>query len=269
MPNFSKGVLSVRYTYSQYYSQMKVDATQYSNDYFYTTELMSGFQFKKWQVMAFVPYFQSTKTSDDGVTTSFGLGDVSVLANYLILSKTRLSKNEQNTYRHDLWLGGGVKLPTGNSKIDVNNPDFTVGDFNSQPGTGSLDYYLNATHNFSINKSGVVTNFTYRINSGNLQDFRFGNRLYLSSVYYYTFSKSNFKIRPNAGLNFQANDSNIYHGQNIDGSSGHVLNSVMGVNLVNGKWGFGVQGFIPLLQDANSGQTNLRFKGMIGLSYSF
>jgi hypothetical protein len=230
--------------------------------------LWGGFQVKKWQIMAFVPYLQSRKVSDDGTVVSSGIGDASVLVNYLLISKTGLSANEKTTFRNDLWLGGGVKLPTGKSTLDISNPDFNTGDFNSQPGTGSIDYLANLTHNLSLNNSGIVTNLTYRFNSSNSQNFRFGDRFYGSMIYFHTLSKNNWKLRPNAGANIQTNSVNQYNGQAIEGSNGYILNALIGLNLVHGKWGILLQGFLPVSQNMYSGQTNLNGKGMVGLTYS-
>jgi hypothetical protein len=269
LPSFSKGFMGIRYTYSQYQSQMQNDPTQFSHDYYHSTELWGGFQLKKWQIMAFVPYIQSRKVSDDATVNSSGLGDVSLLANHLLRSTTWLSKNERTTFRNELWAGGGVKIPTGNVNVDQLNPDFNIGDFNSQPGTGSIDYLMNLTHNLTFNNSGIVSNFTYRINTSNAQGFKYGNRLYASSIYFHTFGNSVLKIRPNAGASLQSNTANYFNSNIVEGSNGYILSAAVGVNLVHKKWGIMLQGFAPILQDTNRGQTNLQGKAVVGLTYSF
>ncbi len=269
LPYFSKGFAGVRYTYSQYHSQMKDNPSQFSHDYFHSTELWGGIQLNKWQLMAFVPYIQSSKVGDDATMNSSGIGDVSLLANHLFTSTTWLSKNERTTFRNEIWAGGGVKLPTGNVNVDQLNPDFNVGDFNSQPGTGSVDYLMNLTHNLTFNNSGIVSNFTYRVNTSNAQGFKYGNRFYASAIYFHTFGKSELKIRPNAGASLQSNAANYFNANIVDGSNGYILSAVAGVNLVHGKWGMMLQGFAPLSQNTNSGQTNLQGKAVVGLTYSF
>src|SRR5258706_7027451 len=176
LPNFNKGFFGFRYSFSQFNSHLKSDPTQFSHDYYKNMELWGGYNFKKLQVMAFMPYVFSRKESDDGVTVSNGLGDLMVLVNYKIFRSTFLTKNEKSTVMHDLFIGGGLKLPTGINRVNTSDPNFNIGDFNSQAGTGSLDYMLNITHNLMWNNSGIVTNAAYRINIANPQGYRFGNR---------------------------------------------------------------------------------------------
>ncbi len=237
LPNFSNGFAGFRYSFSRFESRMKSDPEEFSHDFYQSMDLWGGYNFKKIQVMAFMPYIISRKESDEGITNTKGLGDLMLLVNYQILASTALSKNEKATVRHELYLGGGIKLPTGVNQVDVANPDFNIGDFNSQAGTGSVDYMLNATHNLMWNNSGVVTNIAYRINTANQDDYRFGNRTYLNSSYYYTFSKSEMKIKPNVGINFQHNDINHFEGSTIENSNGYAFNSTLGVNLLTQKNG--------------------------------
>jgi len=69
LPTFSKAFLSVRYSYSHF----NTDSTsQYSRDYFHTTELWGGYNLGKIQVIAFVPYVSIHKLSDDGDSNDEG-----------------------------------------------------------------------------------------------------------------------------------------------------------------------------------------------------
>ncbi len=269
LPNFQKGFAGLRYSFSEFNSSLRSDATQFSNDYIKSIELWGGYNFKKWQLMAFVPYLSTKKESDDGSITSSGLGDAMVLANYKILSKTFLSKNEKTSLRNELLIGGGIKLPSGANQVDVNSSDFNIGDFNSQAGTGSVDYILNSTHNFSWNKSGIITNAAYRINTANKQEYQFGNRTYLSSSYYYTFAQSSIKIIPSIGINYQSNSINSFAGNNVDDSQGHILNSTVGINLVRKKVGVNLLAFIPTSQNLYDNQTKLQKRVLFGVTYSF
>src|SRR6185369_17278447 len=130
----------------------------------------------------------SKKVSDDGTLKTDGLGDLMMLVNYQLFNIKSISKDDKTTWMHQVYLGGGVKFPTGENKVNVNDPEFNIGDFNSQAGTGSVDYIVNATYNLLWNNSGLVTNVAYRINTANKQDFRFGNRAYINSAYFFTLS---------------------------------------------------------------------------------
>ena len=270
LPNFSKGFIGYRYSTARYSSQLSTDATQYSHDYYKTMELWGGFNIKKIQVMAFMPYIFSKKKSDDGNTSTNGVGDLLLLVNYKIFSSTSLVNSEKTTLRNDIYIGGGVKLPTGVNRVDTGNPDFNIGDFNSQAGTGSVDYIFNVTHNIMWNNSGIVTNAAYRINTSNKEDYRFGNRAYINTSYYYTFTKGNTKIKPNAGINYQSNAINSYEGAKVDQSNGYNLNTTIGINVIrNNKVGFNAMAFIPTTQNMYDGQTKLKSRILLGVTYSF
>ena len=268
LPTFQKGFIGLRYSYSTFYSQMRDDHHEHSSDYYQTMELWGGYNLKRIQVMAFMPYINSRKVTHEGTTISNGAGDLMLLFNYNIFGKTSLTENEKTTFRHELYFGGGIKLPTGVNDVDDKDPEFNIGDFNSQAGTGSVDYLVNVTYNFLWNKSGVVTNLAYRINSANDQDYKFGNRVYLNSSYFYTFTKGEMKFKPNTGLSFQNNTINTFKGTDVEDSDGYNLNATAGINILRKKIGFNATGFIPVSQNNFDGQTELKSRILVGFTYS-
>jgi hypothetical protein len=268
LPTFNKGFVGYRYSYSRFNSSVKHEPSEFSHDYYQTMELWGGYSHKKIQMMAFLPYVFSKKISDDGQTQNNGLGDLMILINYKIFSFNHLTKNEKTTVLHELYLGGGAKLPTGRSKINVSDPEFNIGDFNSQAGTGSVDYMLNATYNFLWNNNGIVTNVAYRINTSNNDDYKFGNRTYLSSAYFYTFTKEKSKLRPNVGINYQSNSVNKFQDLKVEDSNGYNLNATVGINIIRKKIGFNAMTFIPMTQDNYDGQTKLKSRFLVGVTFS-
>ncbi|MBS1508490.1 MAG: hypothetical protein JSS79_17760 [Bacteroidetes bacterium] len=262
LPTFSNAFVGVRYSYAHF----KTDSSsQFSRDYFHTTEIWGGYKVGKFQVMAFVPYLSIHKWSDDGDVNSSGLGDVTLLGNYQLLYKS----NSASSRSQALWVGGGIKLPTGQSKVDTEDPGFTVGDFSSTPGTGSTDYLLNANHNWLSGKNGLVTNLTYRINTKNNADFQYGNRIYLSTAFFHSINAGPLVIRPTAGLNLVKNAVNKFQGQEVSGSDGYILNGMAGFNLQKGNMGILVNGFLPLSQDIYHGLTQSMGRASVALTYSF
>jgi len=263
LPTFSKAFVGVRYSYAQYNS-LSADGTQFSNDYFHMAELWGGYQLKRVQLMAFVPYLSLHKTSDDGVADSKGMGDVLLLANYKIVSGKRLGSAKQT-----LWVGGGIKFKTGKYQVDPSDPAFTTGDFNSQVGTGSTDFLINATHNLLWNSHGVVTNAAYRINTANDQQFRFGNRVYINAAYFRSWPIKLTTIRPMLGLNFSANENNHFEGVVVSGSNGYVLSGVLGINVQRNNVGLLLNGFLPISQNLYEHQTHFQSRASAAITYSF
>ena len=266
LPTFSKAFLSVRYTYTHF----KTDSSsQYSRDYFHTTELGAGYNAGQFQVMAWVPYLSIHKRSDDGDVNTNGLGDITVLGNYPIFSMTTNGTQTKSSITHILRLGGGIKLPTGQSTVDVTNLGFTVGDFSATPGTGSTDFIVHAIHHLIIGNNGMVTNAAYRVNTVNPQQFQYGNRIYVSTAYFHSFSAGSLIIRPSIGANLVVNEANRYRGQEVKGSNGYLATAMGGVNLQKGKVGFFLNAFLPLSQDFYHGLTQCKERESVGLTYSF
>jgi hypothetical protein len=106
------------------------------------------------------------------------------------------------------------------------------------------------------------------MNTANPKGYRFGNRAYLNSAYFYTFTKEEVKIRPNVGLSYQANGMNTFDGAGVDDSKGYTLNSTGGINVLRGKIGVNAMAFIPLVQNNFDGQTRLKYRILFGITYS-
>jgi hypothetical protein len=268
LPAFNKGFAGIRYSTSRFTSAVRNEPSEFSRDYYQAVELWGGYNYKRLQVMLFAPYLLTEKDTDDGLVRSNGMGDVMLLLNYNILGANSISKNERTTVRNELYVGGGIKLPTGVNTVDPADPEFNVGDFNSQAGTGSVDYLVTATYNFLWNNSGIVTNAAYLINTGNADGYRFGNRAYLNSAYFYTFTKGEMKIRPNAGASYQTNAMNSFDGAHVEDSEGYTLNSTAGINVLRRKIGVNAMAFIPVSQNNFDGQTRLKSRFLFGITYS-
>jgi len=266
LPTFSNAFFGVRYTYSHF----KTDSgSQFSRDYIHSTEIWGGYKFGKFQAMVFIPYISIHKLSDDGDINTSGLGDITLLGNYQILSKTTNGSEDKKSISNTIWIGGGIKFHTGQNIVNVNDPGFTVGDFSSVPGTGSTDYILNFIHNLIVGNNGIVTNVAYRINTVNAQQFQYGNRVYATASYFHSFSAGMLVIRPTLGLNMVVNGTNNYQGQEVSGSSGYILNWTAGVNLQKGKMGILVNGGLPVAQDLYHGITQFKERASLALTYSF
>lgn len=266
LPTFSNAFFGVRYSYSRF----KTDSSsQFSRDYFHTTEIWGGYKIGRWQAIAFIPYLDIHKTSDDGVVKKSGLGDITFLLNYQLLSNRRDTIGGRSSLVHTLLVGGGIKAKTGQSLVDLKDPDFSIGDFTHTPGTGSTDYLINVTDNLLIGDNGIVTNVAYKINTINSQQYRLGNRLYVNVAYFHSINLGAYVFRPSVGINFVGNRSNIYQSQPIPWSAGYVVSGMAGLNVQRGKVGLLLNAFLPISQNLFKGLTTFRERESVALTYSF
>ena len=279
-PSFKSSFVGVRWNYAEYHTNLINDPSQFSHNFYNSAEVWGGFNLcKRWQVLAFLPYHANVQFDDDmGHVAKTGIGDITVLANYKLFD-TRYSKNQTNKNSQQIWIGVGIKIPTGSFNVDVNDSLTTLADINAQIGTGSVDLFLNARHSILFNHVGVSNSVSYKVGLPNNQQYKYGNKLSVNSIVFYRISNKNLTITPNAGLSFENIESNRLNGEKIylrDGlnegtyaTGGHVLNALAGVELANNKITVGVNLQSPLAQDFAAGQTKLNVKGMLHVTFAF
>ena len=141
-PYFKNHFFGVRYSYAQYNTSLLNNPAQFSHNYYNTTEVWAGFNIgKRWQVLGFLPYHFNVQNDDDlGRTTKSGLGDITILADYKVFDMHYLNK-ESRSISQQVWIGGGIKVPTGSFNVNVNDSTTTLADINAQIGTGSVDLF--------------------------------------------------------------------------------------------------------------------------------
>ncbi|MCX6315294.1 MAG: hypothetical protein NTX08_11230 [Sphingobacteriales bacterium] len=264
MPQFSHKFIGLRYQYRRFHTVMADDAS--SNDYYKTTELWAGWNIgKKWQLIAILPYNFVHQVSDDGVTNNQGIGDIAVMANYKLFDLN--SNRNGRAFAQQLWFGAGIKVPTGKFNVDATDPAL-VAVANTQTGSASTDFMLNAMYNVRINKLGINTSASYKINTSNRDKYSFGNKFSAGSMVYYAAKKGAVGIMPNMGLMFENTASNSLQKVTVAQTGGHLFSASAGLELSYKKLTVGASVQLPLSQNFSNGQTELKSKGMLHVTFS-
>jgi hypothetical protein len=269
MPQFSYRFWGVRYQFSSYRTQINNDPTQFSKDFYQTVELWSGWNIgKRWQVLAFVPFNFNHQYSDDGIKNTSGLGDIALLSNYKVFDKMSKSAADKNISQQ-LWLGAGIKLPTGKFSINPTALDVAA-QTNTQIGSGSSDVMLNAMYNLHINRFGISTVANYKINTTNKNNYRFGNKFSANSFVYYSIPMHAAKavLTPNFGLLFQHSPNNELQGNKVNLTGGNILTAAAGIEIGFNKVTIGLNTQLPVSQNFADGQTKSKVTGMFHISFS-
>ena len=270
LPNFKNHFVGVRYQYMQYHTQLKDDISQFGNDYYKTVELWSGWSIgNKTQLLAFVPYQINTQNTDDGIMKKNGLGDITLLVNYKLFQKTKMNTAKRSSTSQELWIGGGVKLPTGKYHLDLSDPEANLGDVNSQMGTGSVDFLLNSSYNIRFNRFGINTSVNYKINTTNNDHFNFGNRFTANSFGYYNIAIKSVSIAPNIGVLYEHAATNHLDNAKVDLTGGYLTLAATGVEVNYKKVTIGTNVQLPFAQDFAEGQTTAKTRGMVHVTFSF
>ena len=219
---------------------------------------------KKWQIIAFVPYNINRQSSDDGIKNSDGLGDITFITNYKLLDK-RTGDKHGNRISQQLWIGGGVKLPTGKFAADPND---IIPDANNQPGTGSVDILLNAMYTFHINDWGINSNINYKINRS-AKNFHFGNRFNTSAFVFRSISAAKITFNPNVGVLYENLQANKLDNLKVQETGGNALFAAVGLETNFSKMAVGFNAQLPLSQNLSNGQTTTKVRGMVHLTFTF
>ena len=262
-PQFNRHFIGMRYSFRNFKTVLSSDNTQYSNDFYQTIELTAGTNIGyRWQLLLFAPYNINHSESDDGTSHVKGLGDITVFGNYKLFSNKSLNA-DTNTVSQQLWIGGGLKVPTGSFEVDTAE---LVTSANSQPGTGSLDYIINGTYLIQVGNWGVNGNLSYKFN-GSADDYHFGNRFTANAFVFRSFTLGSTHISPNAGLLFEDLKANSLAGEEVVDTGGNALMGAVGIESRMNRilLGFNVQ--LPVISNFSAGQTDAKIRGMVHLSY--
>jgi len=268
VPQFRHHFFGLRYQFKKFNTVLADDPTQFSRDYYKTMEIWGGWNIgKKWQVLAVIPYNFVHQVSDDGVTNNQGIGDIAVMANYKLFDKSR-STAKGTTVTQQLWIGAGIKMPTGKFNIDAADPEL-IAIANTQTGTASTDFMINMMYNIQVNKFGINASASYKLNSTNKDKYTFGNRFSSSVTAAYNIKKRQFTIMPNAGLVYENTAINKLDKVKLAQTGGNLLAASGGVEISYKKFTVGANMQLPLSQRFASGQTDLKLRGMAHISFAF
>jgi hypothetical protein len=267
LPDFKYQFIGLRFHSSQYHTQLISDPSQFSTNSYNTVEIWGGVRLgKKFQLLAFIPYYLNKQVDDDGTTRTNGLGDVTVMGQYRVFNSSK-HLSSRKTINQQLWIGGGIKLPTGPFNANVLDSNTTVADINAQIGTGSVDFLINGMYSLSIRNFGISVTANYKINTVNSDQYKFGNKFQSNLIGFYQIAAKKTGITPNLGIGYENVAINQLLGKSVQFTGSQILTAIAGVEFDFGKIGVGINGQIPLAQNFAEGQTKMRFNSMMHVTY--
>jgi|SRR5664279_2974471 len=266
LPDFKYQFIGLRFHASQYHTQLVSDPSQFSTNDYSSIELWGGLRLgKKFQLLAFVPYYMNKQVGDDGATYTHGLGDITVMGQYQVFKSP--DHSSARSLKQQMWMGGGIKLPTGPFNANMLDSNTTVADINAQIGTGSVDFLINGMYGFSIRNFGLNLSASYKINTVNAQNYKYGNKFQSNLIASYHLGRRMITTTPNIGLGYENVAINKLGAKAVQFTGSQILTAIAGVEIDFGKVGVGINGQLPLAQNFAEGQTKMRFNGMMHLTY--
>lgn len=267
LPQFNKKVIGVRYQYNQLFTQLDINGNRTSltnKEKYNTVEIWGAWNIgTKWRLMAVLPYSYVEKYNygTDLNTKKNGLSDITVTTYYNIF------KSFDNTIKHSVWLGAGIKLPSGKyNEMEVTNNSPNI----FQLGTGSTDFLTQVMYDLNINSWGLNTTVNYKINTKNNSEYQYGNKLTANATLYHKINIGpSVRITPNIGINYENQQKDKTMNFTVDQTGGNVLQGSYGIESSIQKIAFGINYQNPLSQNIAKKRADLNNKFMVHLSYAF
>jgi hypothetical protein len=271
LPEFRKNIFGVRYRYNSMQTHLGVGGSLTyltALESYKTVEAWGGWNFgNNFRVMASVPYSYDERTNQGITNSKNGLADITVNGYYQLINKrSALPKNKMLV--QSLWLGGGIKLATG--KYDP--ADKSSGSENTnlfQLGTGSTDFSLNTMYDLRVQDAGINLAASYKMNTSNKYDYRYGNKWNSTAQLYYKFkSKNKISVAPNAGVQYEYSGKDIDHRLSVDISGGYVVSGTAGLEAGYGKVAIGANFQHPFSQHLANDIVRARNRAMLHVSFT-
>lgn len=269
LPEFNKKITGIRYRYNSLKTHIGAGGqTSYltTRETFHTAEIWGGWNIsRKFRVMGYLPVNFNEKKNQESTASKTGLGDMGVQGFYKLFDQRKTVGTKLLV--HSLWMGAGLKLPTGKYESPAKNrsaPDANL----FQLGTGSVDFTLNAMYDLRIQDAGINAAASYKLNTENSDDYRYGNKLSLSMQGYYKFRILNaFTLSPNAGVLYETAECDSDAGFTSDVSGGNVLLATTGLEAAFTTFAIGAGFQHPLSQHLAGGFVKANNRAMVHISF--
>lgn len=273
LPEFRKRFVGIRYQYKGLKTHIGQNgSTSYlsSDETYQTIDLWGAWNLgKKFRVMGFIPYNINKRVNSDGSMSKSGFGDIALNGYYQVFS-SRKTIQEKRLLVHSLWIGAGIKLPTGTyNPQDKNTVQGSQNSF--QLGTGSVDGMLNLMYDIRVQDLGMNLNLSYKFNGTNTYDYTYGNKFTMNWLAYYKIRASKqVTLVPNAGILWErsAKDLNKYS-STVYESGGQLLMGTAGVECSLGRFGIGGNVQAPLQQNLAGNTVRAKPRALVQLTWSF
>lgn len=268
LPNLNKHIIGLRYTHRNFYSQTRsinpgLDG-QVTDQYMNSLEIFGRFNvYERLQLSVFLPVNIISQQAASGKTSAAGAGDISLLLQYNVLNPMLCTGK---VTKHQLRLGLGTKLPSGEFKMDANDLFST----NLQLGTGSIDFLANAIYTMRYKSFGFNASASYKLNTPNTREYRFGDRAQAGLSLFYIFEIKDVQLMPVAGINYEHQFENKMKGRLLDYTGGDYVNTLVGFDVYYKQFAFSSSVSPAVVNRLNwHGENRNRLNIEAGIFYNF
>lgn len=268
LPNLNKHVVGLRHTYRNYFSEIRslnpeVDGTV-TNQHLNSLEIFGRFNLtERLQLSVFAPVNFISQQSQVSKEQTSGLGDLSFLLQYNVLDPLRCSGKKS---KHQLRLGAGTKLPSGEFKMDATDRFST----NLQLGSGSIDFIFNAIYTYRFNDFGFNAGASYKYNTANPQGYRFGDKAQGNINLFYLFKVKDVSLMPSVGFNYERQLCNSNNKRMLDYTGGDFVYTAVGFDVYYKQFAFSSSVSPAVMNRLNwNGENKNKLNFEAGVFYNF
>jgi len=272
LPDFSKNIAGLRYRYNNIQTHLGVGGsrTHLTTDEWYRTVEFWGATTirKKIRLMYALPVGFNSREKQHQRFNSNGIGDVQLNAFYNLLQK-KAAVGTTRLLVQSLWLGAGIKLPTG-KYIAANRTEASTDPNVFQLGSGSTDFMLNGMYDIRLQDLGMSVQASYRMNTANKFEYQYGNKFSLNTQLYHKFRiNKNWLISPNTGIQWESSQTDLDQNFKVNVSGGNMTLFTLGTELNYRTMMLGANWQVPIQQNLANGFIESGNKAMVHLSFLF
>ena len=245
--------LGLNYQYASFRAAIDNDdyyfQDEWSHDTYQRLEVVGRLRLAdRWQLRAGLPIVRQQMDGNVQQVQVTGLADPTLTVHY-----TPFYSGDDFTREvmQSLVVGLGVKMPLG--QIDLEHQGALVNP-NFQPGTGSWDALLTASHTLRYRNWGWNTEATAKLNGTNALGYRVGEQVRASGTAFYFWETATGSWLPQLGAQWEAGQPHTQHGLVRGNTGGQNLFATLGLQYFRSQIGLNLQAQLPLWQQFNTDQ---------------
>ncbi len=195
---------------------------------------------------------------DGAPGSSFGLGDITLLARYQLFQRHSLASTLT------VALQGGLRLPTGKTTA-VNSAGETL-TAHIQPGTGAFTYMAGLSASYAVKRVSITANGLVGLPTrGEVGDdsYEYGNSITYDTSIRYRLSGSlqnPLKVFATAGIAGEYREQELFNQEPVDGTGGHTVYVTPGIQFFFNPVIFEFSFWQPVIQNLDGEQLGETFK---------
>jgi hypothetical protein len=267
LPAFNRNIAGLQYlsaSYSGTFPALLVDMNgdDHTKDHYHTMQAWARHRLgKHYQVFVFVPYQYNRRVLNGAGSVNSGIGDLTVMVNRVFVA------TETGLWKHTLFGGAGIKLPTGKS-AGTNSSVMPA----TNPGTGTYDFIFNGNYTLQLGKVGLNADVSGVMTNPTREHYKYGNRFSTSVTGFYAIQPGNFRLTPQLGLRQEYANQDYYNyerGWLNTGTGGNILSATVGVLAGYRNYGVRLNYLLPVSQYYADGQVVCNGKAEAGFFILF